>query len=575
MELTIPAFLISFMSAVNLYFPEIVDPNLKPVDTPQSELDSEYDFIIVGAGSAGCVVANRLTENPAWKVLLIEAGRNDDAITNTPYLSVFSQNSEKDWNYTSVPQKNACAEQNGVCPYPRGRVMGGSSAINYMIYVRGHKENYDEWEKAGNSGWGYKDVLPYFIKAENYSIPSLSSSPLHGKSGPQSVQYARYQSGLARDFIKGSEEIGFRYDDYNNGDQRDVVSEIQLTMKGPLRASTSSAYLNPIRNRKNLKVIMGSQVKNILIEKNVAKGVEYVRDGKTEKVYAKEVILSAGAIDTPKLLMLSGIGPKEELEKHGIPVKRNLPVGKLLWDHPLISFFFEISNANTFSPDVWRTNKSINEFTRERKGPLTAMPFEVTAFFNPLKKKSPPTIQLIYSIGYTDLLLGTDKKLLWGVIGLVQPKSVGSLSLNNNDYKTPPLIDPNFLNETVDFEHVRKAVDKLFEFTRSPAMKKYSPKLTTEFQPLCKGLPEKQFKDCVVSRYGISYYHPVGTARMGPVQDKFAVVNPRDLKVWGIDNLRLIDASVMPNIPAGNTNGPTIMIAEKAADIIKQNYKFA
>ncbi|XP_024216875.1 glucose dehydrogenase [FAD, quinone] [Halyomorpha halys] len=573
MQLSLSAFFIWFSAAVNYYFPELIDLNLKPANTLQSKLDREYDFIIVGAGTAGCVVASRLTENPNWKVLLIEAGGDEDAITSTPFLAYFSQNTEKDWNYTTVRQRRACLDRNGKCTYPRGRVMGGTGSLNYMLYVRGNKADYDEWERMGNYGWGYKDVLPYFKKAENYRIPYLRSSPHHGTSGPLSVQLARYQSGLARDFIKASEEIGFRFDDYNNGDQRNIVGESQFNINGPLRHSTSSAYLNPIRNRTNLFVIKRSRVKKLLIQQNIAKGVEYVRNGKIETVYAKEIILSAGAIDTPKLLMLSGIGPREDLQKLGIPVKRNLPVGKSFRDHLTITFYFKLENATTFTPDVWRTTDSIIEFTRKKQGPLSAFPNEVTSFFNPFDKESPPTIQLLHNIGYADMITGSDMSLLWCFVGLLKPKSLGILSLNCSDYRNPPLIDPNYLSEKSDVDHIKRGIDKLFEFTESNAMKKYSPKFTTEFQTRCNGVPKEQLKDCFLSYYSSSYNHPVGTARMGPIEDKFAVVNPSNLKVWGVDNLRVIDASVMPDIPSGNTNGPTIMIAEKACDIIKENYK--
>ncbi|CAH1388955.1 unnamed protein product [Nezara viridula] len=571
MQLSLPAFLTSFISAVNLYYPEIIDPNLNLADTPQSELDPEYDFIIVGAGSAGCVLASRLTENPAWKVLLIEAGGDEDAITSTPFLSAFSQNTEKDWNYTTVRQKRACLSTDGICIYPRGRVMGGSSSLNYMLYVRGNKEDYDNWERQGNPGWSYEEVLPYFIKSENNRIPYLRSSPHHGTSGPLSVQQGRYQNGLARDFIKASEEIGFHFGDYNDGNQRNVVGEVQLTIKGPLRHSTSSAFLNPNKNRENLKVIKRSQVKKILIQQNVAKGVEYVRNGKTELAYAKEIILSAGAIDTPKLLMLSGIGPKEDLAKHGIPVNRNLPVGKSLRDHLIFSLFFELDNVTMYTPDVWRTEDSIVEFTKEKQGPLSTVAIEATSFFNPFKKESPPTIQLVYATGYADLMTGSDKNLLWAVVGLLKPKSVGTLRLNGSDYRNPPLIDPNYLAEKDDVEHVRKGIEKIIEFTKSPVMKKYSPQLITEFQPECKDKSEKQFIDCIISHYSSSYYHPVGSARMGPTCDKRSVVSSRDLKVLGFENLRVVDASIMPDLPSANTNAPTIMIAEKAADIIKRN----
>ncbi|CAH1394550.1 unnamed protein product [Nezara viridula] len=575
MILSTKEFWATFLAFLRLHFPEQLDEGLRTPNTRQEDVAAEYDFIIAGAGSAGCVLANRLSENPGWKVLLIEAGWRDDYVSDTPFLAEFLGNTEKDWNYTTVKQERACLSTEGTCRAPKGRVIGGCSTINWMIYNRGNREDYDEWERLGNHGWGYEQVLPYFKKAENMTEECLLGSNTHSSSGPLNVQYPRYVTPLRRDYVRAGEEIGWRFTDYNAGEQRNVIDYLQYTMNGPLRESTVKAYLDPIRSRKNVDIIMDSMVSRVLIEDNVARGVEYYRDGKAYKVFAKkEVILSTGAIETPKLLMLSGIGPSQELKKHDIGVLVDLPVGKYYQDHINIPIYFEVNElAETVTESIWKTNESIMAFAKDKDGPLTMAPggTEATSFFNPLEK-GPPSVQTIYCSAAPSNNLG-DKKIIKAWVVNIQPLSVGEIRLKSGDFRNPPLLDPNLFRDETDKKVLEKGIERLFEFMNSETMSKYSPKLYTEHvQPKCHGKEGSEYIGCAIAEYSELTDRPFGTARMGP-RGSDAVVSSADLTVRGLRQLRVVDASVMPKNPGANTNAPVIMIAEKAADIIRSYYQ--
>ncbi|XP_014284527.1 L-sorbose 1-dehydrogenase isoform X2 [Halyomorpha halys] len=569
MELSLSAFMSTLFTSVNLYFPESVDPSLKTTNIPQSSVDDVYDFIIVGAGSAGCVVASRLTENPNWNVLLIEAGYDGDPISDAPLLSWYTYNTEMDWNYTTVRQKNACLGRDGICSYPRGHVMGGSSTINAMFYVRGNSLDYDGWAALGNAGWSYNDVLSYFIKSENNTEPSLENSLFHGTNGPQHVQFPNFVTPLREQYVRAAEEFGWQRGDYN-GERQDVVGYVQATVNGPIRASTARGYLDPVRNRKNLNVIKRSTVIRIIIDNKVAVGVEYYRDGSTYTVYARmEVILSAGSINTPQLLMLSGIGPADELERHNISVVEDLPVGKYLQDHLLLQIYFEINGNDTLRSDVWETTGTIEEYTRNRSGPLISIGGETMAFFSTSNKSEQPDMQFLWANIIPGMREPQHRNIMLILLSNVKPYSRGSVTLRSANWYDPPLIDPNYLSDQRDFEAFRTGVEYAFQYMKTPTMSKLEPVLYTELQPGCQGMTMENFVPCVISNYTATIFHPVGTARMGQGGD--AVVNS-SLQVYGINKLRVIDASIMPFIVGGNTNAPTIMIGEKGSDIIKELY---
>ncbi|XP_014284546.1 4-pyridoxate dehydrogenase [Halyomorpha halys] len=567
-EFSFSKFVTAFLAAVYLYYPESTKPS-QVSDTPQLAVKSTYDFVIVGGGSAGCVLANRLTENPNWNILLIEAGGDGNALTDAPLFHTLIRNTIFDWNYTTVKQERACLHNYGICPYPRGKVMGGSSTTNAMLYVRGNKADYDDWAAKGCHGWSYEDLLPYFIKAENNTEPSLAASHYHGVGGPLNVQFPSFFTILRDMFIKAAEEFGWRRGDYN-GEWQNVAGYVQTTIAGSSREDTSKAYLNPIKNRKNLFVIKNAIVTKILINNKVTKGVKYNRGGKTYKVFArKEVILSAGAINTPKLLMLSGIGPKDELEMHNIKLIKDLPVGKNLQDHLQVQILFEIDGNMTYN---WRTEKSINQYAKERTGPLTTPTAETMAFLNIHNNShQQPNLQFTWFSGILPTKFDDQKRNIITIIMVnVKPKSVGRVRLESGSCEDMPLIDTNFFSEESDFAVYQKGFEYLLEYMKTPTMLKLSPTLYTEYYHECKGKNQKDLIRCIISRYSQTIFHPVGTAKMGS-EETGAVVNP-DLQVYGVRNLRVIDASIMPTIPSGNTNAPTIMIAEKGSDLIKRFY---
>ncbi|CAH1401199.1 unnamed protein product [Nezara viridula] len=569
MILSIPAFFATLLSALQTYFPDQVDPSSRTRNTPQSEVARTYDFIIVGAGSAGCVLANRLSENPNWTVLLIEAGGNDNYISDTPFLAEFLLNTEMDWNYTTVREEGACLMN-------RGRVIGGTSTINDLIYVRGNRQDYDDWEALGNQGWSYKDVLPYFIKAENMTERSLANSKYHGTRGPLTVQYSRFVTPLRDDYVKAGIELGWHFGDYNAKNQS-VSGYQQTNLNGPLRENTARAYLNPTRSRKNLDIIMNSFVTRVIIENNVAIGVEYFRDGNNHTVLAtKEVILSAGTVDTAKLLMLSGIGPRKELEKHNIDVILDLPVGSHYVDHDDVIVTYELNDAPTVTPSVWRTNESIMAYAMNGEGPLTLAPLgcETLSFYNPQSSEKPPSLETMHcTTGSIVSDADGNRNILRFVILNIEPYSVGNVTLMSNDFRDPPVIQQNMFQDHRDRDNLEEGVMRLNRLMETETMSKYSPRIYEEGMPDCAGRTGSDFAKCAVEYYSIPGGHCIGTAKMGPRFQPDSVISSEDLVVKGMKGLRIIDGSIMPTLPRANTNAVIIMLAERGADIIKNYYR--
>ncbi|CAH1401201.1 unnamed protein product [Nezara viridula] len=571
-------FFTAFLCALQTYFPQQLDPNLRTPTVPQAEVTREYDFVIVGAGSAGCVLANRLSENSDWTVLLIEAGGKDDHISDTPFLADFLLNTEKDWNYNTIKQEGACLNKGGICSIHRGKVIGGSSTINDMFYGRGNKEDYEEWKRLGNEGWGYDDVLPYFKKAENMTEPCIAISGYHGTRGPMNVQFSKYRTPLRDRYTKAAEEVGWKLADYN-GKNQSVIGYQQTTINGALRESASKAYLNPIRNRKNLHIILESVVSKIIIEGRVSKGVEYFRGGETYKVFVKkDVILSAGTVETPKLLMLSGIGPRKELEKHKIDTIVDLPVGSNYIDHENVEVFFKLpEDSPAITQMDWKTNESVTAFAKRKGGPLTmpACAAEAVSFFNPIQPGDPPLVMMTFcsnaNIEPQEVKNGS---LIKVILSNLRPNSVGNITLNSNNFREPPLIQPNMLNDETGRKTLELGIKKLFKVMEANIFLQYCPELYTEnVQAKCSGMKDEDYIKCVILQYSFPGQHCVGTAKMGPENKEDTVVSSDNLTVKGIKGLRVVDGSVIPTIPRGSTNAVIIMVAEKAADIIKNYYK--
>uniref|UniRef100_W4VSN2 Putative GMC oxidoreductase n=1 Tax=Phaedon cochleariae TaxID=80249 RepID=W4VSN2_PHACE len=547
-----------------------------------------YDFIIVGGGSAGTVLASRLSEIKKWKILLLEAGGDENSFSDIPG---FGPNLRTmNWGYYTTSQKTCClGMQNQQCQYPRGKVLGGSSGINAMMYVRGSYADFDEWQALGNSGWSYQDVLPYFKKSEHIDISGYDVG-YHGVGGPLHVNYTVTPSIIADPFIEACRQKGLEEVDYNGRNQMGV-SKIQFNINFNKRSSGSRAFIDPIKvSRKNLHIKLNAFVVKILVKHKVAYGVEYIQGGKRYIVKAKkEVILSAGSINSPQLLLISGLGPLKVLSKLGIRVKNDLPaVGKHLKDHPYYINLFFRSNL-TATESTLREN--LHRYLMGET-PLTRYyGLELIAFINTKNiTQSPPDIEYIltpppldlpphvyhtnndYARVFQEYNTTTD---FWTGVILLTPKSEGSVTLRTNSMLEFPLIDVKYFSdpEGRDIETMYQGIKFFLSFTETPAFKKINATLIST-HPGCEELRksplDRDYWYCAIRHATSTIYHPVGTTRMGRSFED-SVVND-ECVVHNMKKLRVVDAGVLPNIVRGHTNAVTYMIAEKISDVIKIHY---
>jgi choline dehydrogenase len=531
---------------------------------------AEYDYIIVGAGSAGCVLANRLTENPDVTVLVLEAGGKDNSIFMKMPLAwrQIWRGPRFNWNYTTEPERFLDGRQVAL---PRGKVLGGSSSINGMLYVRGHPRDYDLWRQAGCDGWSYADVLPYFKRAEG---SWRGEGEYHGGAGPLGVS-ATDVSNLGFDLIRDTAKAaGIPMTDDFSGGQPEGFGIVDLTIKDGVRCSAAKAYLHPALMRGNLTLKIDALTERVLIENGRATGVYYLSDGVQTIAHAKrEVILCGGSYNSPQLLLLSGIGPAEQIAEHGITPVHDLPgVGKNLSEHVVFHVQFALKEPITFLSRL-RADKvamSVLQWAMFRTGDFATQALTALAFVRSRADLERPDIQLFFNSTRMDAkvwfpgITAPQKHMLEGYPSLNYPESRGEVRLRSADPRDPPRIWLNFLGTEQDRATARECIRLVRRVYNTPPL---GDLIESETSPGLNVVSDADI-DAFTRRTAEVGHHPVGTCAMGT--GEMAVVDPQ-LRVRGLSGLRVVDASIMPTVPGGNTNGPTIMIAERAADLIAGN----
>jgi len=532
-------------------------------------VSERFDFVIVGAGSAGCVLANRLSADHGHRVLLLEAGPADkNPWIHVPigyYRTIVDPRSA--WSFTTEPEPHLDGR---MIVWPRGKVLGGSSSINGLVYVRGQKEDYDHWRQLGNPGWSADDVMPVFKAIEDYAP---GDAAIRGHGGPLGVSGPIYRSPLMDAFVEAGKAAGIPENPDYNGERQDGVAYFQLTIRGGKRCSAAVAYLRPVEKRPNLEIRTGALATGLKIAEGRAVGLSYVQNGATHEVdVAGEVILSAGAIQSPHLLMLSGIGPAATLQAHGIPVHHDLPgVGQNLQDHfqaravyrsPLPVTLNDVSNS------VWRRGLAGLEWALFKTGPLAVGAGCVTLFWRTREEVATPDVQF-HVIPFSAEKPGEPLHSFPGYtvsVCQLRPESRGTLGLRSAEPTDPPVIKANYLATETDRQTMLDGMKLIRRVMRQAPMQPYVAEEVMPGPAIARDADLAAF----VRERGGTIFHPSGTCKMGPSSDPTAVVDAR-LRVHGLYGLRVVDASIMPTVISGNTNGPVIMIGEKAASMILED----
>jgi choline dehydrogenase-like flavoprotein len=567
----------------------------QPSDRQEVKDFGTFDFIVIGAGASGSVVANRLSETNNWTILLLEAGAFGNDVTDIPNMEMSVLLSDYNWGYKSVPQETACLDMVGKqCTFPRGKGIGGSTLINNLVYTRCNKKDYDKWAQEGNPGWSYEEVLPYFKKLEDFNKTdpdAVANAEDYGRGGYLSVEYPVPRHPQLNLWLEANKEKGYKIIDYNI-DPQIGASVCQLNTRHGRRADGGTAYIKPIRNRENLKILTDSFVTKIAIsaKTKAAFGVRFVHNKKTYLARSsKEIILSAGSIVSPQLLMLSGIGPAKHLHQLGIELVEDLDVGSTLRDHAL---FYGLLFDSTYP----KTHKPLDLYVEDYLngvGSLTTPNYNGGVGFYQTKLETLPNypdLELMMTPidGFSDTLsqqLSSAREKTWQhlnqsasfliyVMGL-HSKSVGTIRLKSKNPFDYPLIDSKFLSDAgnVDIARLYEGIQLALSLANTQAFQKYNATLVRQDLPACNNHTylSESYWYCALRYFSGNVYHPVGTCPMGPDPKKGAVVDAQ-AKVYGVENLRVIDASIFPFTLSGHTNGPCVMAAEKLSDLIKSKF---
>jgi len=533
--------------------------------------ERHYDYVIVGAGSAGCTLANRLTEDEDVSVLVLEAGGWD----THPFIKLplgwgkVLLNRMYDWGYDAEPDAAMGGRRIEVA---RGKVIGGSSSINAMAYVRGNRADYDRWASRGLPGWSYENVLPYFRRQESWEG---GASTYRGGDGPLAVRKSRYLDPLVEAYLGAAQNAGYARNDDYNGAFQDGFGRMQLTVRNGLRESAATAYLHPALSRPNLKVVVGAHVTRIAVEGSQATGVEYVKEGqRTFAGAGREVILCGGAINSPQILMLSGIGDPDALTAHGIAVKAALPgVGKNLQDHAAALMIYGRKDVSPFLRNM-RVDRLVRELATAfmfGRGFATELPGGITGFVRSSSDEPIPDIQLLFIAGslaggpYLSPFKRPFADSFACRVVLLRPQARGDVTLASADPFAHPRIRQGLLSTDPDWRKLRNGIKIFKEIASSNAL---APFATGEIGPGGDATNDAEL-EAHTRKTAVTAHHPAGTCRMGSASERSAVVDA-ELRVIGIDGLRLVDASIFPDLVGGNINAPVIMVAERAADLIRR-----